>query len=479
MERRTATLLAVATATFAATFDGAAVQMALPVMRRELGAGIYAVQWVMTSFLLVSTAALLPAGRFGDVHGRHRAWRLGLIVFTLASAACAVLPGLWGLCIARAMQGAGSALIMANAAPLLVEAFPQARGRVLGLGNVAIALGLVAGPPFGALLTGVASWRLIFVVAVPLGLVTWLFSGRLLEPSPAAPERVDVVGGVFIALALGGLLVAGTFGRTWGGATPATLATAAAGLAALGAFVLWERRQRQPLLDLRLFGERMFLSGGLSSMLGFMALFSLSVAMPFFLIDAQARSLVHAGLLVGIVPVTLSLVAPAAGRLSDRIGSRLLCTAALAVVAAALALLSTVGARSGAAPLVLALGMTGAGLGAFEAPNDGEVLGWLPRERLGVGTATLGTLRNLGMTLGGALSATLVSTGMAAGSGSFAERATAGMHLAMIAGAIVAALGAAAAALRPGRRHGAAGRPVRPRPARRRAGWAPDTSGAS
>src|SRR5438477_958749 len=144
MKRPTVTFICVATGTFLATFDGAAVQMALPVLNRELHAhGVHAVQWVMTAFLLVATAALLPAGRIGDVWGRDRTWRAGLGIFALASAACALAPGLWWLVGFRALQGVATALLTANAAPLMIEAFPHKRGQALGLGGVAMALGLV------------------------------------------------------------------------------------------------------------------------------------------------------------------------------------------------------------------------------------------------------------------------------------------------------------------------------------------------
>src|SRR5262249_17760273 len=157
----------------------------------------------------------------------------------------------------------------------------------------------------------------------------------------------------------------------------------------------------------RLFGQRMFLSGALASMLGFAALFALTVAMPFFLIDTQQRPLLQAGLLVGIVPVALSIVAPVAGFVFDRIGSRFLCTAALAMVAVSMVILSRAQPDTSTGVLVLAMAMAGAGLGAFEAPNDGDVLSSLDPKRLGVGTATLGAMRNLGMTLGVAAAATL------------------------------------------------------------------------
>jgi MFS family permease len=172
--------------------------------------------------------------------------------------------------------------------------------------------------------------------------------------------------------------------------------------------------------------------------------------MPFFLITAQRRPLVEAGLLVGVVPTALSLVAPLAGWAFDRTGSRLLCTLALGSLAGGLALLSsslTLDAGVGL-PLV-GLFLAGAGLGGFEAPNDGAVLGSLARERLGVGTATLGAMRNLGMTLGVAIAATLLDRGMARATGPVTARAVEGVRLALAAGAVMATAAAFAAAARP------------------------------
>src|SRR5882762_8105224 len=165
-------------------FDGSAVQMTLPIIQRNLGGSIPVVQWTMTAFLLVSTSTLLPSGRAGDVLGRERVWRAGIAVFVVASILCAVAPSLFWLVAARAAQGLGAAMTTANSAPILVDAFPRQGGRMLGLGNIALALGMVAGPPLGALLTEAWSWRLIFAVAVPIGLAIGLVSRHRLPHSP-------------------------------------------------------------------------------------------------------------------------------------------------------------------------------------------------------------------------------------------------------------------------------------------------------
>ena len=399
MNRATFVLLAVAVGTYIVTFDGAAVQMALPILHRELHIGVDSVQWAMTSFLLVNTLALLPAGQAGDVYGHARVWRLGLLIFILASVTCALVPDIWWLNGARAFQGLGAALTSANSMPLLIEAFPRSKGRALGLGNISIALGLITGPPFGALLAKAVSWRLIFVVAPPVGLIgLWLARGRL--PSTAR-------------------LPAGS--------------------------------KRPSLFDVSLFRNRTFVSGAFSSLLGYAALFTITIAMPFYLELAQRRNVAAAGLIIGVMPVALSCVAPFAGSLADRIGSRLICTFALLCVALSCALLSTARVHSGLGLLIPSIALAGIGVGGFEAPNGAASLGALPDYRLAIGTATLNTLRQLGMTFGGALAAMLVDYGMRSNLRETPERVTAGVHLALMAGVVLAGMGALVAALRPAR----------------------------
>ncbi len=449
MARSKLALLAVAAGTFMVTFDGAAVELALPVLRREFDRPLTDVQWVMTGFLLASTAVLLPAGRAGDVFGRARVWRAGVVLFVAASAAAAFMPNLWWLVGVRVVQGIATGLVTAQAAAVLSAAFPESRAFALGVGNVAIALGLVAGPPVGALLTRAISWRLIFPPAALVGAGAWLLSlGRLHdEHGPRRP--LDAAGAVLSALALGALVSGGVYARRWGWGSSATVALFAAGGVLVVAFALRERQAPAPLLATALLRRRLFLSGAVTALLGFFALFCLTIAMPFFLVEAQKRSLVGAGLLVGMVPLGVIIAGPLAGLLTDRVGSRWPCTVALIIVAGAPLLVVAAGSNVSTGLLALALGLVGIGFGGFEAPNLSSALAAAGEEDLGVGTATLNVLQNLGMTMGTAVAATLVSMGMERTSGSPAERAAAGVRLALIAGAVAAGVGAIAAAVRP------------------------------
>jgi MFS family permease len=444
MTRSRLLLLALAAESFMMTFDGAAVQMTLPILMRRFGARLWTAQWTMTAFLLISTAALLPAGRAGDAWGRDRVWRFGVGLFAVASLLGMVAPTLWWLIAARAAQGLGAALATANAAPLLVEAFPHASGRALAIGNVAIALGLVAGPAIGSLLADAISWRAIFAVAVPLGGAIWWFAPRVL-PRPARVDRsLDLPGTVTSAIALAGLVLGGTWGYRQSWRAPGTRCALAIGAVALLLFAIRESRARDPLLHRSLFTRVAFSSAVGALLLGTVALFSLSVAMPYYLITIAGRGVAEAGLLVGAVALGLVVAAPIAGRAWDRTPSRRLAAGGLALVAAALVLLAGALREARGPALAAALGLPGVGHGTFEAPNTGTALAALPRSDLSIGMATLTAVRNLGMTLGVAFAATVIDRAELHG-----FPPSHGVRLALAAGAVWAALGALAALLRP------------------------------
>lgn len=451
---RTRTVLASCGGTFLVTFDGAAVQMVMPALRRHFHTSIYAVQWTMTAYLLATTVAYLPTGRLGDEHDRRRVWLAGLGIFVVGSLACAVVPSLWMLIAARTLQALGAAAITANSAPLLLEAHgADERARALSMGAIAIGLGLLVGPPAGALLTSARSWRLVFIVAVPLGVACALVARGGLPSNRRRRHSGDVWGALASAAGLGAVVVGASSGRQWGWADGATLALLGGGVALLAGFALLERARREPLLRLALFARRSFASGAASALLAYAALFTVTATMPFFLVDVQERSLVQAGLLVGVVPVSLALAAPAAGRVADRFGARWVCAAGLGVVAGGLIVAVVAPARGAIAFTIVALAAVGAGLGAYESPNSAASLGALGADELGIGSATLGVVRNLGMTLGAALAGTLLGkSGPGAVGHDGGPDELHAVHVALWVGAASAALGALVAALRPTRR---------------------------
>jgi MFS transporter, DHA2 family, lincomycin resistance protein len=244
------------------------------------------------------------------------------------------------------------------------------------------------------------------------------------------------------------LLLGGTSGNGWGWSSPRTIGSLGLGTALLGWFGLNEARRDDPMLKLSLFQDRTFVVGVVGSFFAYAALFVGTTALPFFLVRSQGRSLTSAGILVGIVPVTMSIVAPFAGRLADRWGSRWPCTVALVCLAASFVLIAFEGRAISTWLLALSMLLAGAGVGGFEAPNDLGVLKAIPSDDLGIGTAMLSTARNLGMTAGVAVAATMLDIALARPFGTPAERVTAGVVHGLLVGVSSAVLGAVFSLLR-------------------------------
>src|SRR4051812_13067175 len=259
-------LAVVAIATFMTTLDASIVNIGLPSIARSFGIPLSGpVEWIIIGYLVVIAGTLLTFGRLSDLNGRKPIWLAGLGLFTLGSMLCGAAPSLWWLVAARLFQGLGGSLILANSVAVISDTFPAGeRGRALGLNAIALALGASAGPTIGGLITGQLTWRWIFFVNVPLGLLCLLASIRLLPGSPGrAQGRLDLLGALLPGLGLAGITLALSFGPEWGWTSVGVLAAAGAGLAALLITPLVERRVRDPAIDLALLRNRVFASASL------------------------------------------------------------------------------------------------------------------------------------------------------------------------------------------------------------------------
>ncbi|HZZ84326.1 MAG TPA: MFS transporter [Anaeromyxobacteraceae bacterium] len=426
---------AVAVGTVMSTLDGSIVNVALPTMRRELSASIGGVQWIIAAYLLTISATLLTAGRLGDLFGHRRVFVGGVLLFTTGSALCGLAPALPALVAARVVQALGAAATMAIGPAVLTSLFPPSqRGRALGANASVVALGLTLGPPIGGFIVQHLSWRWLFLVNLPVGLGGALWSRVTLPAAPADPgARFDRQGALLIALAVSAA-VAGVQAAP----TAPTRAAALALLAVVGGALLVrrERRDPSPLVDAALFRSRLFSAGLASGLLSYAALFSSTLLTPFYLAQVKGLGARDLGLMLTAVPVALSLASSISGRLSDRIGSRALCLSGMALVAAGQAGLSLAGRDTGLGSVAARLAACGFGMGLFQPPNNSDVMGTLPRARLGTGGGLLAEARNLGMVLGISLSQALFHAfgGEASGDAAFLR----GYRAALLAGAGVA-----------------------------------------
>ena len=407
----------VAVGVFMATLDSSIVNISLPAIGHSFGTALSgSVEWVIIAYLVVVAATLLIIGRVADLIGRKTIWASGLIVFTLASALCGFAPSLLVLVITRAAQGLGGALIMAINPALLTSAFsPQERGRALGLNTLVVALGTSAGPTLGGIITQHLTWRWIFFINLPLGILGLIATLRVL---PSGPQRAqlrvqqfDIPGAVLLAIGLGSLTLGLSFGQEWGWASPQLIATLSLVALSLAALLWRESNLASPILDLSLLQNRVFTSAVVSQILSFLALFAVSFLLPFYLEQSRGFSTQDAGLLLTPFPLALAVVAPFSGRLADRFGSRWLAATGLAIACLGLVSLATLGPHSSVPAIIWRLALTGVGQGLFQSPNNSAMLGAAPAEKRGAASGFLATGRVVGQSvsvaLGGAVFATL------------------------------------------------------------------------
>ncbi|MEN8142268.1 MAG: MFS transporter [Thermodesulfobacteriota bacterium] len=401
----------VATGVFMSTLDSSMVNIALPTIMSEFHSPLADTEWVVLVYLLTITSTLLFWGHLADRFGRGRVYGAGMLIFAAGSLTCTISQTLLQLVLSRFGQALGASMMMSTGPAIVRESFPHEQlGRTMGLIGVSVSLGLMSGPTVGGLLIEFFSWRSIFFITVPIGLVFFFLAFRFLPMSrPAGDGAIDWPGAVI----WGTILCAVTFSLThltetsWSLPTLITLLIAAGVL--FHVFLHLERKTLHPLLPLDLFSSRYFSMGIISAVLSFTTLFAAIILPPFYLDRIRGMSPSLTGLVMMAVPASIMLTSPLAGWLADHLEKRLIATAGLLISSAGIFLLSTTTQTTAITVISLHLAMAGCGQALFLSPNSAAVLGSTTTSRAGSAAAILATSRNLGMLLGIAL-ATLVFT---------------------------------------------------------------------
>ena len=456
MSRRSAITLAIASAAiFMVTLDNLVVTTALPSIRSDLGASLEDLEWTVNAYTLAFAVFLLTGAALGDRFGRRRMFLVGIGIFTAASAAAALAPSTDALIAARAIQGLGGALVAPLTLTLLSEAFPaEKRGLALGIWSGVAGLAVAMGPLAGGAIIESISWQWIFWVNVPVGLVLLPLSQRGLAESHGTAGRLDLPGVGLASAGLLGIVYATVQGNSLGWGSATVVGSYAGGAALLVAFGLWERRSPAPMLPLRFFRSRSFSATSVVSLAMSFGIFGSIFLLAQFFQTVWGYGPLEAGLRTLPWTGMPMLVAPIAGVLSDRIGSRPLMAAGLGLQAIAIVWLGAVTTTDVAySALVPAFVLGGTGMALVFSPVANAILGAVKPHEAGQASGANNAIRELGGVLGVAVLAAVFS---ASGGYESGQAFVDGLQPALFVGAGVLAVGAVAALLVPGKAREAA-----------------------
>jgi DHA2 family multidrug resistance protein-like MFS transporter len=396
--------LAIAIAMTMAVLDSAIVNVALPSIAQELAISPARAIWIVNAYQLAVTVSLLPLASLGDSIGYKKVYWSGLAVFTAASFACANSHSLLILSLARAVQGLGAAGIMSVNIALVRYIFPKARlGAGMGYTSLIVAVSSAAGPTVASVILSIAHWQWLFLVNVPLGLLALFIAARALPVTPASGHPFDITSAALNALTFG-CLISGlnSFSETDGHSHHSVALLIIAALCGI-VFVLREQRMAAPMLPFDLLRRPIFAFSAMTSITSFSAQTMAYVALPFYFERALGRSEIATGLLMTPWPLTTALIAPIAGRLSDRFAPERLCSVGMGMMAIGLIGIATIGSTPSTFDLSWRLALCGLGFGLFQSPNNRIIIGSAPRERSGGASGLQSMGRLLGQSIGAAL----------------------------------------------------------------------------
>ncbi len=388
------------------SMDATIVNVALPDIRRDLGASISGLQWVLDAYTIVVASFLILGGSTADRFGRRRVFQAGLALFTLGSLLCSLAVGVRSLVCARVLQALGGAMMNPVAMSIIVHAFvePKARARAIGIWAAVSGLAMALGPLAGGLLTHTLGWHSIFWINVPIGLLAlWLTARYIPESREPKARRPDPVGQALLLIGLATLVFAMIeHGRGW-----AANAAAIVALLAFAALVAYERRRHEPLLDMRFFRSLPFSAATVIAVCMFAALGGFLLLNSLYLQDVRGLSALDTGIALLPMALAVMIVSPLSGRLVGTHGARPSLLVAGAMLSLSAVLLAQLKTDTPLVELLSAFALFGVAYGMVNAPVTFAAVSGMPRAQAGIASAVASTSRQIGVAVGVALAGTL------------------------------------------------------------------------
>ncbi len=441
-------LASVSFALFMIMLDNTVVNVALPTIQRDLGIGVSELEWVVTGYALSFAVLMLTGGKLADMFGRRRVFLIGLAIFTLASLLCGLAGNAELLIAARVLQGVGAACMMPATLSIITATFPpRERGAALGIWAGVSAMALAIGPLVGGLITEHVGWNWIFFINVPVG-IAGLVAARLIIPESrdtSKEQRLDLPGLLTSGIALFALVYALIEANSHGWTSPLILGLFAVFLVAGTAFVILELHQRVPMFDMTLFRNPTFAGANTVALLVSLAMFGVFFFISLFMQNVLGYSAVRAGAAFLPMTILIILVAPIAGKASDRLGSRWLMTGGMTLVAGSLLVFAQLQPGSSYVSLLPGMLLGGFGMAITMTPMTAAALSSVPVDKAGVGSGMLNTFRQVGGSLGIAVMGAILASGSNAALSAGATQQEAfidGLHDALYISSLVALAGA-------------------------------------
>ncbi|APU70557.1 hypothetical protein BI355_0200 [Companilactobacillus crustorum] len=396
------------------TLDGSIVNIALPVMSKDLKIPMNQAEWVVSIYLIVICALLLLFGKLGDAYGKIRIFKLGSILFTIGSLLCGFNSGLLLLLISRSIQAIGAAMTMSTNNGIITEVFPfNERGRALGMIGSFVALGSIAGPGVGGLILAHMNWGYIFLINVPVGIIAIILGMKILPKDiTVTKQKIDKVGATLFAIVMVTLFAGIFLGQEIGFVKPVVLGLILIAIIAFVIFIRIELRIEKPILELKIFKNANFSISIFCALLIFVANFFFNVISPFYLENARGLAANYAGYALMTFPIVQVIVAPISGAISDKIGLELLTFIGLIMISISQVGYMFMGLATPLWIFMFFVGLVGFGNGVFQAPNNSIVMNSVDVKDLGIAGGINALAREFGMIIGISAATTVLFSSM-------------------------------------------------------------------
>jgi EmrB/QacA subfamily drug resistance transporter len=380
--------------------DASIVNIILPTITQFFGVPISTAQWVPMIYLLTMSSLLLFYGRLGDILGYKKIYLSGLAGFIITSGLCGLSSTIYWLILFRALQGLTAGMMASVPFAIITRSFPpEDRGKALGINAISMSIGLAIGPSLGGLVASLSSWRLVFLINIPIGIAGLLWAHHFLPELKGQPGKIDSLGALAALISLFSFFL--FINRLQRLGLNYTVAIFLLVAIMAGISFLWiENRSAQPMVNLNLFGNVTFSFANISAVLNFLSQYVMVFLTPFYLQRVLLYNPKEVGLTMTSFPLAVMAVAPLSGTLSDQIGTKAPAFFGAGLCAVSLFLMSHLEASASSLDIVWRLALFGLGTGIFQSPNNSAAMGSSPRPYLGISSGILATGRNLGMVLG-------------------------------------------------------------------------------